>query len=215
MKTRMRKAWFVAVIIFLLLITCSTVEAYPWGSFRVRRIGWSMYAHALIPRGDFHYSPYAFGHGHNGLVSDSYSSVPYWPVVRREVYRQIPEVRSYQPRRTIAQDDARKVIWNILKNKGVVSDFRMKNLLTGADGKAISIDFVFIGNRRIVIKFWDIEKMSGAVGRRKEYYGNYIAKWQEFWPGYLAKGGKIYLITTTNKKEIEKVLPKILSACFQ
>ena len=213
MRSKTKKIGLAVFVAVLLTTMCSVAGAYRgYCGTQRSRLRWSMYAHALVPE-DLYYSPYAFGHGHNGLVSDNYYSAPCWPVVRRKICHQIPEERSYELRRTLAQDDARKVIHDYLKSKGIVGGFTMTNILSGNDGKIISVDFVF-KHKSIVIKFWDLKSMSGAVDRRKKHYENYIAKWQEFQPAYLAQGGKIYLIMSSKKADIEKELESILSTCL-
>lgn len=195
MKNKERLIWLAVFIVIILTTKCSTAGAHLWCDARVHRMGWSMYAHKLILRKDFRYSPYAFGDGHNGLVSDERRGVPGWPSVEQVIYHPIIAKKSYQPRKGLEKNDPRKVIFEYLKKKKLMTYFRTEKSLT-VNNETVCVDFVF-KHKPIVIR-WD---------RRKKYYENHIATWQ-------AKGNKIYLITNKEKEKIEGELKRILATCF-
>jgi hypothetical protein len=118
---------------------------------------------------------------------------------RREALRQLAQGRK---RESLANRSiGKETIVAYLKGRNV--DFRMNRLLS-MEGKVLSADFV-LGDGKTVLSYWDPMEI-GALDRQAEHkmlrYQNYVDSWKSFCAEHQRRGGNIFQIVSTDRKEI-------------
>ena len=184
---------------------------------------YSPYASGLIPYG-VRYSPYAFSHGHSGLICDysahgfNYASCvvgcktpqccrttshgcsgsAYDMRSIREAKLRARKDRLERSRETaeeikaMRENDGKEIIYSYLKSKNL--NFRMNKLLK-IESKTLSVEFL-LRDKNTIIKYWNPDDIEQQAGYRKSICEKYQAKWRDLSQEFVAKGGKIYEISS-------------------
>lgn len=100
------------------------------------------------------------------------------------------------------ENDGKEIICRYLKSRNI-DDFEMIGILK-ITNKTVNVNFL-LRDKNIIITYWDLDEVQSLLqqpGYKRNYYERHEQQWKNLCTKYIQTGGKVYLITSADAKEI-------------
>ncbi|MFH1882903.1 MAG: hypothetical protein ABIL62_09360 [Planctomycetota bacterium] len=100
------------------------------------------------------------------------------------------------------ENDGKEIIYRYLKSRNI-DDFEMTGILK-ITNKTVNVNFL-LRDKNIIITYWDLDEVQSLLqqpGYKRNYYERHEQQWKNLCTKYIQTGGKVYLITSADAKEI-------------
>lgn len=147
-----------------------------------------------------HNWPGAVSRKHSESSNQTKNSYEEKLMARRE---RIKQARDSRKQINMAKEnDGKEIIHRYLKSKNI-NDFETTGLLK-INNKTVNVNFL-LRDKNIIITYWDLDEVQSLVqqpGYKRNYYERHEQQWKNLCTKYIQTGGKVYLITSADAKEI-------------
>ena len=122
-------------------------------------------------------------------------------MARRERIKQARDSRK-QINNMAKEHDGKEIIHRYLKSRNI-DDFETTGILK-INNKTVNVNFL-LRDKNIIITYWDLDEVQSLLqqaGYKRNYYERHEQQWKNLCTKYIQTGGKVYLITSADAKEI-------------
>jgi len=144
--------------------------------------------------------PYAVSRKHSESPDQMKNSYEEKLIARRERIKQLRDSRKQI--NMAKENDGKEIIYRYLKSRNI-DDFETKGLLK-INNKTVNVNFL-LRDKNIMITYWDLDEVQSLLqqpGYKRNYYERHEQQWKNLCTKYIQTGGKVYLITSADAKEI-------------
>ena len=147
-----------------------------------------------------HNWPCAVSRKHSESSDETKNSYEEKLIARRERIKQLRDSRKQI--NMAKENDGKEIIYRYLKSRNI-DDFETKGLLK-INNKTVNVNFL-LRDKNIIITYWDLDEVQSLLqqpGYKRNYYERHEQQWKNLCTKYIQTGGKVYLITSADAKEI-------------